>query len=89
MELTVNVPDELVEALGPQPERGALEALLAELIFEGHASVAYAGSVLGLSVDEAIRWYTSRGHSYPDLSDEDLAEDLKFASDSDATKEDG
>ena len=58
MELTLNVPDELAEALGPEPERGALEALLAELVFEGDASVAYAGQMLGLTVGEAIKWYT-------------------------------
>jgi len=27
----------------------------------------------------AIRWYTSHGFYYPDLSEEDLAEDLRHA----------
>ena len=44
-------------------------------------SVAHAGEILGLRGRiSAIRWYTGHGLPYPDLSDEDVADDLKYAS---------
>lgn len=42
-------------------------------------SVARAVEILGLDRISAIRWYTSHGFYYPDLSEEDLAEDLHYA----------
>jgi hypothetical protein len=80
MEVTLRLPDELKDVLGPKPERDALEALLAELAFNGRISVAFAGQVLGLTPGESIEWYTSRGHHYPDLTDEELADELRFGS---------
>lgn len=81
MQLTLDLPDELAAALGPQPDRGALEAILAEMAFTGTISVAYAGQVLGLTAGEAIRWYTARGHTYPDLTEDELTEELRFGDD--------
>lgn len=83
MELTLSLPDELLEVLGPRPERDALEALLAELAFTGRISVAFAGQVLGLTPGKSIEWYTSRGHNYPELTDEELADELRFGSEPD------
>lgn len=80
MELSLWLPDELKEVLGPKPERDALEALLAELAFNGRISVVFAGQVLGLTPAESIEWYTSRGHNYPDLTEEELADELRFGS---------
>jgi hypothetical protein len=65
--------------LGPQPERAALEAVLLFLISEDKMSVARVGEVPGLDGISAIRWYTSHGFYYPDLSEEDLAEELRHA----------
>jgi hypothetical protein len=42
-------------------------------------SVARAGEILGFDRMSAIRWYTSHGFYYPDLSEEDLAEELRHA----------
>ncbi len=51
------------------------------LVSEGKMSVARAGEILGLEGRiSAIRWYTGHGLPYPDLSEEDLADDLKYAS---------
>ncbi len=77
--MNLELPEELVEALGPEPERAALEAVLLFLISEGKMSVARAGEILGLDRISAINWYTSLGFYYPDLSEADLAEELRHA----------
>lgn len=77
--MNLELPREVVEALGSEPERAALEAVLLFLISEDKMSVARAGAVLGLDRISAIRWYTSHGFYYPDLSGEDLAEELRHA----------
>jgi hypothetical protein len=77
--MNLELPEEVVEALGPEPERAALEAVLLFLISEDKTSVARAGEILGLDRTSAIRWYTSHGFYYPDLSEEDLAEELRHA----------
>ncbi len=77
--MNLELPEEVVEALGPEPERAALEAVLLFLISEDKMSVARAGEILGLGRIPAIRWYTSHGFYYPDLSEEDLAEELRHA----------
>ena len=77
--MNLELPEEVVEALGPEPERAALEAVLLFLISEGKMSVARAGEILGLDRISAINWYTSHGFYYPDLSKEDLAEELCHA----------
>lgn len=79
--IKLTLPDEVLGALGPKPEREVLEGVLLLLVSEGKMSVARAGEVLGLKGRiSAIRWYTGHGLSYPDLSEEDLADDLKYAS---------
>jgi len=77
--MNLELPDEVVEALGPEPERAALEAVLLFLISEGKMSVARAGEILSLDRISAIRRYTSRGCYYPDLSEDDIAEELRHA----------
>ena len=77
--MNLELPEEVVKALGPEPERAALEAVLLFLISEDKMSVARAGEILGFDRIPAIRWYTSHGFYYPDLSKEDLAEDLRHA----------
>lgn len=39
MDLNLRLPDEVVEALGPEPEREALEGVLLLLIGEGRISL--------------------------------------------------
>ena len=81
MDMRVELPAEVVEALGPKPEREVLEGVLLLLVSEGKMSVARAGEILGLKGRvSAIRWYTGHGLPYPDLSEEDFADDLKYAS---------
>lgn len=81
MDMKLTLPDEVLEALGPQPEREVLEGVLLLLVSEGKMSVARAGEILGLEGRiPAIRWYTRHGLPYPDLSEEDFADDLKYAS---------
>jgi hypothetical protein len=77
--MNLELPEEVVEALGPEPERAALEAVLLFLISEDKMSVGRAGEILGFDRISAIRWYTSHGFSYPDLSEKDLAEELRHA----------
>ena len=72
-------PGEVVEALGPEPERAVLEAVLMFLISDDKISVARAGEILGLDRISAINWYTSHGFYYPDFSEKDLAEELRHA----------
>jgi hypothetical protein len=42
-------------------------------------SVARVGKILGLDRLSAVRWYTGHGFPYPDLDEEDLAEELRYA----------
>jgi len=77
--MNLEFPEEVVEALGPEPEHAALEAVLLFLIYEDKISVARAGEILGLDRISAINWYTSHGFYYPDLSEKDLAEELRHA----------
>ena len=77
--MNLELPEEVIEALGPEPERATLEAVLLFLVSEDRMSVARAGEILDLDRISAIRWYTSHGFYYPDLSEEDLAEDLRHA----------
>jgi len=79
MSMNLELPEEVIEALGPEPERATLEAVLLFLVSEDRMSVARAGEILDLDRMSAIRWYTSHGFYYPDLSEEDLAEDLRHA----------
>ena len=78
-ETTLRVPEDVVAALGEDPEREALEALLLHLIRTDKVSVAWAGKRLGLDRQEAIRWYTSLGYPFPDYTGQDLEEDAHYA----------
>lgn len=75
----LRVPEEVVAALGNEPELEALEALLLHLIRTNKVSVAWAGKRLGLDRQEAIRWYTSHGYHFPDMTPEELDEELRQA----------
>ena len=75
----LRVPEEVVAALGEDPEREALEALLLYLIRADRVSVAWAGERLGLDRRAAIRWYTSHGYLFPDYAEEDFEEDARYA----------
>lgn len=81
MNRKVELPAEVVDALGPEPEREVIEGVLLLLVSKEKLSVAHAGEILGLRGRiSAIRWYTGHGLPYPDLSEEDKAEDLRYAS---------
>lgn len=61
MDLNLRLPDEVVEALGPEPEREALEGVLLLLVGEGKMTLKRAGEILGLEGrEQAARWYTER-----------------------------
>lgn len=75
----LRVPEEVVAVLGDDPEREALEALLLYLIRADKVSVAWAGKRLGLGRQEAIRWYTSHGYPYPDITPGEFDEELRHA----------
>jgi hypothetical protein len=61
MDIKFTLPDEVLEALGPDPEREALEGMLLLLVGEGRLPLDRAGEVLGLgSREEAARWYAGR-----------------------------
>lgn len=79
MDVRITLPDEVLDALGEDPERETLEALLLHLIRREKISVGRAGEALGLDKRAAIRWYTGWGHVYPDLTEEDLEDDFRFA----------
>ncbi len=60
MDVKLTLPDEMLEALGSDPEREALEGLLL-LVGEGRLSLERAGEVLGLEDHEqAEHWYARR-----------------------------
>jgi predicted HTH domain antitoxin len=60
MDVRITLPDEVLEALGPNPEREALEGVLLLLVGEGRVSLERAADVLGMSREEAARWYAER-----------------------------
>lgn len=64
MDVKLTLPDEVLEALGSDPEREALEGLLLLLVGEGRLSLERAGEVLGLGDrEEAERWFAERTSS--------------------------
>ena len=79
LSMNLELPKEVIEALGPGPECATLEAVLLFLVSEEKMPVARAGELLGLDRISAIHWYTSHGFYYPDLSEVDLAEKLRHA----------
>jgi len=70
----LTLPDEVLKALGPDPEREALEGVLLLLVGEGRLSLERAGEVLGFEDrEEARRWYAERAHARPEPEAEDPA----------------
>lgn len=69
----MTLPDEILETLGPDPERETLEGLLLLLVGEGRLSLERAGEVLGLeNREKAERWYAERVSSRSGLDANDL-----------------
>ena len=61
MDVKLTLPDEVVDALGRDPEREALEGVLLLLVGEGRMSLERAGGILGFEDrEEATRWYAER-----------------------------
>ncbi|CAN5274708.1 MAG: hypothetical protein ACR2HO_07615 [Rubrobacteraceae bacterium] len=74
MDMKLTLPDEIIEALGPNPEREALEGVLLLLVGEGRLSLERAGVVLGFEDSkEAERWYVERARARPEPVAEDPA----------------
>ncbi len=68
MDLSIRLPDEGVEVLGPEPEREALEGVLLLLVGEGKLGLERAGGIRGLGGrEEAARWYARRALSRLDV----------------------
>ncbi len=73
MDVRLTIPDEMLEALGPDPERETLEGLLLLLVGEGRVPLERAGEVLGLeNREQAERWYAERVSSRSSLDASDL-----------------
>ncbi|MDQ3387747.1 MAG: hypothetical protein M3475_09160 [Actinomycetota bacterium] len=78
MDVKLTLPDEVLEALGPDPERETLEGLLLLLVGEGRLSLERAGEVLGLeNREKAEHWYAERvsSRSGLDADDPDLIQE--------------
>ncbi len=74
MDVKLTLPDEVLETLGADPEREALEGLLLLLVGEGRLSLERAGEVLGLEDREkSERWYAERVSSRSGLETGNLA----------------
>ncbi len=72
MDVKLTLPDEMLEALGPDPERETLEGLLLLLVGEGRLSLERAGEVLGLeNREKAEHWYAERVSSRSGLDADD------------------
>lgn len=76
MTLEVELPDEVIEALGPEPQQELPEAVVLSLVSGGKLTLGRAAELLGPDRLSAIRWYTGHGLPYPDLRDADLADEL-------------
>ena len=75
MEMKLTLPDEVLEALGREPEREVLEGVLLLLVGEGKLTLNRAGGILGFESDEAAtRWYAERTLSRPDSETRDIAQ---------------
>lgn len=81
MDVRITLPDEVLKALGSDPEREALEGVLLLLVGEGRMGLDRAGAALGMGREEAARWYAERarrssGSDPGDISAPILLEDL-------------
>lgn len=75
MEMKLTLPDEVLDALGGEPEREVLEGVLLLLVGEGKMPLKRAGGILGFESDEAAtRWYAERTGSRPDPDPRDIAQ---------------
>ena len=77
MNVQLELPIELEALLNPDPERSVLESVLLRLIRLEHISVARAGEILSLSRTETLKWYSSQGYPFPELTAEDWADELR------------
>lgn len=77
MELRIEVPEVLGELLGPDPARGALEAMVAELVFNEAISIGFAGDLLGMTSVDALDWYVRRGHEPRHKTAEEIDSDIQ------------
>lgn len=69
MDLRLDLPDEVVEALGEDPAREALEGVLLLLVGEGRMALDRAGDLLGLEGRAAAEsWYAGRAKTRRELS---------------------
>ena len=76
--MELNIPEDVAKVLGENPDREVLEAILLHLIRSGRVSVAWAGSRLGLDRWQSIEWYTSHGYSWPEYTELEFEEDLRY-----------
>jgi predicted HTH domain antitoxin len=79
MAIQLDLPQEIVEAVGSELEREVLEGLLLKLVSEGRMSLGRAGQLLGMTRWEAIQWYTGHGLPYPNLNEGELKDELRHA----------
>jgi predicted HTH domain antitoxin len=79
MAIQLDLPQEIVDAVGTELEREVLEGLLLKLVSEGRMSLGRAGQLLDMTRWEAIGWYTGHGLPYPNLNEEELADELRHA----------
>jgi hypothetical protein len=64
MDVKLTLPDDILEALGPDPEREALEGVLLLLVSKSRLPLERAGKILDLQdLEEAARWYAERTSS--------------------------
>ncbi len=77
MATSFELPDQVVELLGEDAQRKALEAVLIVLIAKGELSVARAGEILGLDRAEAIEWWGRHGGSWPNLTVDEFRANLR------------
>ena len=80
MSIVVDLPQRVLELLGPDHERQVLEGTLLKLVSEGRITLALAGELLGKSRSAVIHWYTAHGLPYPNLDFQDLADELDYSS---------
>ena len=76
MTIRLELPAEIEEALGSNPEQSVLESVLLQLVHRQSISLAKAGEIWGKSRQEAIQWYTAQGYFYPDYTPQDWADEL-------------
>jgi predicted HTH domain antitoxin len=79
MAVRLDLPQDVLDAAGPQLQQDVLEGVLLKLVSEGRMSLGRAGTLLGMSRWEAVQWYTRHGLPYPNLTPDDLDDELRHA----------